>query len=59
MLRGNIAKFFVILLGLIFFVVAAGVSLTLDYPDVIPIGIGIVGIFLVILPFTYQKGQQT
>ncbi len=58
MIRNNLARFFIILLGFIFFVVAALVSMT-EVPDVIPIGIGIVGIFLIILPFTYQKTQQT
>ncbi len=53
MIRNNLARFFIILLGFIFFVVAALVSMT-EVPDVIPIGIGIVGIFLIILPFTYQ-----
>lgn len=58
MLRDNFAIFFVILLGLVFFAVAVAVSVLFDYPNVVPVGIGIVGIFLIILPFTYQKGQQ-
>ncbi len=58
MLTDNLAKYFIVLLGFLFFAVAIVVSLVSDYPNVIPAGIGIVALFLIILPFTHQKGQQ-
>ena len=54
MLMPRSAKMFIVLLGFFFIVAAIGISLILDYPNVVPIGIGIVGIFLILLPFTYQ-----
>lgn len=54
MLMPKSAKIFIVLLGFIFIITAIGVSLTFDYPNVVPIGISIVGLFLIILPFTYQ-----
>ncbi|MEF8832040.1 MAG: hypothetical protein V5A66_00805 [Candidatus Thermoplasmatota archaeon] len=47
------AKLFVILLGFIFIIVGIGISMLSDIPNVVPIGMGIIGIFLMLTPFTY------
>ncbi|GEM_PF-2160074 len=57
MLVDNYAKVFILMLGGLFFVLSIAVSILFDLPDVISVGMAIVGIFLIILPLTYQKSQ--
>ncbi len=52
MVRSSYAKLFVILLGTIFILAATGLSMIIEGPEIIFIGMGIIGIFLIILPFT-------
>ncbi|MBS3816395.1 MAG: hypothetical protein KGY76_02400 [Candidatus Thermoplasmatota archaeon] len=51
----KLAKIFIILLGFVFIVIAIGISLVFNYLDLVSMGMGIIGIFLIILPFTYHK----
>jgi len=53
MLMPNRAKLFVILLGFIFIMVGISISIFSEIPNVVPIAMGIVGIFLMLIPFTY------
>ncbi len=57
MLVDNYAKVFILMLGGLFFVLAIVVSLLFELHNVIAVGMAIIGIFLIILPLTYQKGQ--
>ncbi len=53
MLMPNYAKLFVILLGLLFIITGIGISMFSEIANVVPIGMGIIGIFLMLIPFTY------
>ncbi len=48
-------KFFIVAMGFLFIIVGIAVSLATNFPDIIPMGMGIVGIFLLILPYTYVR----
>jgi len=49
----NHAKLFVILLGFIFILVGIAISIFSEIVNIVPIGMGIIGIFLMLIPFTY------
>lgn len=49
----NHAKLFVILLGLVFILAGIAISILSDIVNIVPIGMGIIGIFLMLIPFTY------
>jgi len=53
MLTPDSAKLFVVLLGFIFILVGIAISIFSELANVVPIGMGIVGIFLILIPFTY------
>ncbi len=52
MVKTGHAKSFVIILGLMFILGGIAISLIYDNLDVVSIGMGIIGIFLMLLPFT-------
>jgi len=41
------------LLGFIFILIGIIISVSMEIVNVVPIGMGIVGIFLILIPFTY------
>ncbi|MFW5945532.1 MAG: hypothetical protein ACOCSJ_02735 [Candidatus Natronoplasma sp.] len=53
MLTPDYAKLFVVLLGFIFILVGMAISIFSELANVVPIGMGIIGIFLILIPFTY------
>jgi len=53
MLMPTYAKLFVMLLGFIFILAGIGISLFSGIANVVPVGMGIIGIFLILIPFTY------
>jgi len=53
MVMPNHAKLFVILLGFIFILVGIAISIFSEIVNIVPIGMGIIGIFLMLIPFTY------
>ncbi len=53
------AKLFIVILGVLFILSGIIISSIYEIQEVIPVGMGIIGLFLIILPFTYtQKKQQ-
>jgi len=53
MVMPNHAKLFVIFLGLIFILAGITISILSEIFNIVPIGMGIIGIFLMLIPFTY------
>lgn len=51
-------KFFVVLMGSIFILSSIALSVATELPNIIAIGMGIIGIFLLILPYTFVGRKQ-
>ncbi len=51
-------KFFVVLMGSIFILAGIALSVSTKLPNIIAIGMGIIGIFLLILPYTFVGRKQ-
>lgn len=51
----TMAKLFITSLGIIFILIGVILSLALDLPTVLTVGIGIVGLFLIFLPYTRDR----
>lgn len=51
-------KIFTVILGILFISMGVIISTSFDIPEVIPVGMGIIGLFLMILPYTHVEKKQ-
>ena len=54
----TLATIFIVAMGLLFIIVAGLLSVLFDFPTIMIVGMGIVGILLLFLPFTRDRYKQ-
>lgn len=54
----TIATIFIVAMGLLFIIVAGLLSVLFNFPTIMVVGMGIVGILLLFLPFTRDRYKQ-
>ena len=54
----NVAKIFIVSLGILFILLGLVFSLLFNAPTVLTVGMGVVGIFLIFLPYTRDRYEK-